>query len=102
MYRLIAYTVMSIFSNLHAYGGKWSVKSSRKFSEEELSMVTKAQVVESQYGASCCFFMANGSTMYIPMSSDAKSGVGDIIDLETAEIVTLEKQGELDIQRIRG
>ena len=93
---------MNLFSNLRVYGGKWAVKSSRKFSQEELALVTKAQVVESQYGNSCCFFMANGTTMYVPMSNDAKSEVGDIIDLKEAEIVTLEKVGEKDIQRIRG
>ena len=42
------------------------------------------------------------TTMYVPMSQDAKSGVGDMVDLSSAEIVTLEKQGEKDIQRIRG
>lgn len=93
---------MNLFSNLKVYGGKWSVTSSRKFTDEEKSMVTKAQVVESQYGNSCCFFMANGTTMFVPMANDAKSGVGDIIDLENAEVVTLEKFGERDIQRIRG
>lgn len=84
------------------YGGKWSVKSSRTFSQEELALVEKAQVVESQYGSSCCFFMKNGTTMFIPMSQDAKSDVGDMVDLQTAEILTLEKQGEVDITRIRG
>lgn len=84
------------------YGGKWSVKSSRTFSQEELALVDKAQVVESQYGSSCCFFMKNGTTMFIPMSQDAKSDVGDMVDLQTAEILTLEKQGEVDITRIRG
>lgn len=93
---------MNLFSNLKVYGGKWSEKSSRKFSQEELALVDKAQAVESEYGSSCCFFMKNGTTMYVPMSQDAKSGVGDIVDLSTAEIVTLEKQGEKDIQRIRG
>ena len=93
---------MNLFANLKVYGGKWSEKSSRNFSQEELALVDKAQVVESEYGSSCCFFMKNGTTMYVPMSQDAKSGVGDIVDLSTAEIVTLEKQGEKDIQRIRG
>lgn len=93
---------MNLFSTLKAYGGKWSEKSSRKFSAEEIALVDKAQVVESQYGSSCCFFMANGTTMYVPMSKDAKSEVGDMVDLSSAEIVTLEKQGEKDIQRIRG
>lgn len=93
---------MNVFSNVRVYGGKWSEKSSRKFTDEEKEMVLKAQVVESQYGNSCCFFMANGTTTYIPMSSDAKSGVGDIVNLAEAEIVTLEKVGEADILRIRG
>ena len=93
---------MNLFSSLRVYGGKWAEKSSRKFTQDELALVTKAQVVESQYGNSCCFFMANGTTMYVPMSTDAKSGVGDVINLNEAEIVTLEKAGEKDIQRIRG
>lgn len=93
---------MNLFSNLKVYGGKWSEKSSRKFSQEELALVEKAKVVESEYGLSCCFFMKNGTTMYVPMSQDAKSGIGDMVDLSSAEIVTLEKQGEKDIQRIRG
>ena len=93
---------MNLFSGLRVYGGKWAEKTSRKFTQDELALVTKAKVVESQYGNSCCFFMANGTTMYVPMSTDAKSGVGDIINLNEAEIVTLEKAGEKDIQRIRG
>lgn len=93
---------MNLFSGLRVYGGKWAEKASRKFTQDELALVTKAQVVESQYGNSCCFFMANGTTMYVPMSTDAKSGVGDIVNLNEAEIVTLEKVGEKDIQRIRG
>ena len=93
---------MNLFSNLKVYGGKWSEKASRKFSQEELALVDKAQVVESEYGSSCCFFMKNGTTMYVPMSQDAKSGIGDMVDLSSAKIVTLEKQGEKDIQRIRG
>lgn len=94
---------MSLFSNLKVYGGKWAEKATRRFTEDELALVTKAQVVESQYGNSCCFFMKNGTTMYIPMSNDAKSDVGDIINLSEAEIVTLEKQNEeKNITRIRG
>lgn len=93
---------MNLFSNLKVYGGKWSVKDSRKFTEEELSLVDKAQVVDSQYGSSCCFFMKNGTTLYVPMSNDAKSEIGDFVDLRSAEIVTLEKSGETDITRIRG
>lgn len=93
---------MNLFSSLKVYGGKWAQKSSRKFSAEEKAVVSKAQVVESQYGNSCCFFMTNGTTMFVPMSTDSKSGVGDFINLDEAEIITLEKSGEKDIERIRG
>lgn len=92
----------NIFSNLQAYGGKWSEKSSCGFSNEEIALVNRAEVVDSQWGASCCFFMKNGTTTYIPMSSDAKSQIGDIVNLSEAQIVTLEKSGEKDILRIRG
>ena len=46
--------------------------------------------------------MKNGTKLYLPMSHDAKSGVGDFIVLSEAEIVTLMKEGESNIQRIRG
>ncbi len=81
---------------------QWQVKSTRHFTKEELDLVDKAMVVESQYGSSCCFFMKNGTTMYVPMNKDSKSKAGDYINLYEAEIVTLSKEGEHDIQRIRG
>lgn len=92
---------MGIFDSLKTYGGKWMPKSVRKFTNEEIALVDKAQVVDSQFGMSCCFFMKNGTTMYVPMSNDSSKTVGDFIQLADAEIVTLEKTGEADIQRIR-
>lgn len=93
---------MNFFSNKKVYGGKWSVKSISKFTDEEKSLVLKAQVVDSDYGNSCCFFMKDGTTIYTPMSNDAKSDVGDVLDLNTLEVIVLEKVGEKDIERIRG
>lgn len=81
---------------------QWQLKSTRHFTKEELDLVDKAQVVESQYGYSCCFFMKNGTKLYVPMSKDSKSKAGDYINLNEAEIVTLSKEGEMDIQRIKG
>ena len=81
---------------------KWTIIDVRKFTQEELDLVDKAMVVDSKYGNSCCFFMKNGTKLYLPMSHDAKSGVGDFIVLSEAEIVTLMKEGESNIQRIRG
>lgn len=92
----------NVFAGCKTYGGKWMEVSSRKFNANELAMVTKAVVVSSQYGASACFFMSNGTTTYIPMSNDAKSGVGEVLKLSECEVVTLEKAGEANITRIRG
>ena len=92
----------NIFSGLVAYGGKWEVVGTQRFTEEELDLVDHATVVESSYGASCCFFMKNGNTMFIPMSNDAKSQIGDTVNLEEAEVLTLAKQGENNIMRVRG
>ena len=47
----------NIFASLRQYAGKWAVKSSRNFTEEEISAVSSNQVVASQYGNSLCFFM---------------------------------------------
>jgi hypothetical protein len=91
----------SIFEGRKVYGGKWSVKATRNFDATEKGMVNKAIVVDSDYGLSCCFMMNNGTSLYIPMSNDSTARVGDKVDLETATIVTLEKPGEADIQRIK-
>lgn len=91
---------MNIFSSLKIYAAKWSVKSSRSFSPEEINAVIEAVVVASQYGNSVCFSMKEGGQCFIPLSTDASVGVGEIIDMSKANIVTLERQGEADIQRV--
>ena len=56
---------MNIFSSLKVYAGKWSVKSTRKFTSEEISAVSYAEVVPSKYGNSVLFNMVSGGTVYI-------------------------------------
>lgn len=90
----------NIFEELLAR--KWTITSVRKFTREEIELVAKAQVVESEYGASCCFFMKDGTTIYQAMSNDSKANVGDILKMSEIEIVTLEKEGCNPIERIRG
>ena len=97
-----------LFANNNEHGhkidgrSKWTIVNVRKFTQVELDLVDKAMVVNSTYGNSCCFFMKNGTKLYIPMTQDSKSGVGDFIVMSEAEIVTLKKEGENNIQRIRG
>ena len=91
---------MNIFGNLKLYASKWSVKDERPFSAEEISLVTKAVVVPSTYGASVEFTMKNGGMTFIPLSQDASAGIGEEIDVSKAKLITLCKQGEMDIIRV--
>ena len=90
----------NLFEGLQEYGGSWMVKESRKFNDKEKSLCSHAVVTQSEvgqregYGLSVCFFMKNGRTTYKPLSTHSKLGVGDSIDLETANILTLERDGE--------
>ena len=92
---------MNIFSALRIYAGKWSEKNTQQFSPEEIALVNKAEVVESNYGLSVCFFMKAGGQAYIPLDQNSTAAIGDTIDLTHATLVTLQKQGENDIYRVR-
>ena len=92
---------MNIFSALRVYAGKWQEKSVESFKAEEIALVDKAEVVESQYGLSVCFFMKAGGQSYIPLDQNSSAAIGDIVDLTKAKVVTLSKQGENDIFRVR-
>jgi len=90
----------NIFASLRQYAGKWAVKGSRNFTEEEINAVSSNQIVASQYGNSLCFFMKNGGMTFIPMSNTSTKGVGESVDLTSAKLVTLGKEGESDIYRV--
>ena len=92
----------TIFDSLKHYSGKYTEKSRRLLTDEEKSMVKQAIVVPSEYGLSCMFIMASGTTTYIPMARDAKSGSGEILNINTLEIITLGREGSKDIDRILG
>ena len=90
----------NIFSSLRVYAGKWNLKSSRAFSPEEVAAVASAVVVASQYGNSVCFTMVGGGQTFIPLSQNSAKAVGDSIDLASAKLLTLGKDGESDIFRV--
>ncbi len=92
---------MNIFSALKVYAGKWNVKETRDFTQEEINEIDTASVVDSQYGMSVCFFMKSGGQTYIPLSNDSNKSVGDTIDLKTAKLLTLGRRGEADIFRVK-
>lgn len=79
---------------------KWTITDSRPFAPEEIAAVDRAEVVESQYGNSVCFFMKGGGQTYIPLSEQSKLAVGDELDLKTAKLITLSRKGNDDIYRV--
>jgi hypothetical protein len=91
---------MNIFSSLRVYAGKWAVKASRAFTEEEITAVDHASVVDSQYGNSVCFFMKSGGQTFIPLSTNSALAMGDSVDLTKAKLLTLGRDGDSDIYRI--
>jgi hypothetical protein len=91
---------MNIFSSLRVYAGKWMLKASRAFTAEEQAAVKSATVVASQYGNSVCFMMVGGGQTFIPLSQNSSKTVGESIDLSTAKLLTLGKDGEADIFRV--
>ena len=91
----------NIFSSLRVYAGKWMLKSSRVFSQEEQNAVSSATVVPSEFGNSVCFMMKSGGQTFIPLDQNSSLGVGESVDLSKAELITLGKDGENDIYRVR-
>lgn len=90
----------NVFKTLPEYAIKWEKVNSRLFTAEEQACVSHAKVVPSQYGNSVCFFMKNGRQTFIPLSSESNKGVGDAVDITTAQLITLSKPGEKDIIRV--
>ena len=91
---------MNIFSALRVYAGKWAVKNSRDFSQDEIDAVDHAEVVDSQYGSSVCFYMKSGGQTFIPLSTNSTLGLGDSVNLANAKLLTLGREGDADIYRV--
>ena len=92
---------MNIFSSLRVYGGKWAVKASRAFNQEELAAISSATVIPSNYGNSVCFMMVSGGQSFLPLDQNSTLSVGETVDLSKAELLTLSKEGEADIYRVK-
>lgn len=91
---------MNIFNAIKVYAGKWQVKNTRNFTQEEIDAVQSASVVDSQYGLSVCFILRSGGQSYIPLDQNSTKSVGDSIDLSKAQLITLGREGDDDIMRV--
>ena len=81
-------------------GRGWRIKETRPFSPDEIAAVARAEVVPSQFGNSVCFFMNGGGQTYIPLLNYSSLTIGDSVDLKTAKLVTLCREGDNDIYRV--
>ena len=91
---------MNIFNAIRVYQGKWQVKNTRNFTQEEIDAVQSASVVDSQYGLSVCFILRSGGQSYIPLDQNSTKSVGDSVDLSKAQLITLGREGDNDIMRV--
>lgn len=91
---------MNVFNQLRVYAAKWQVSGVRKFTKEEIEVISDAEVVPSEYGASVCFSLISGGNTYIPLSSNSTYVVGEKIDPNVVNLVTLSRKGDNDILRI--
>jgi hypothetical protein len=89
-----------IFSGIKLYAGNWQLVDSRAFTQEEMSCVTRAEVVDSQYGPACCFMLTTGQRAYMPLSTNSSLKVGDAVDLQSAKVITLYREGDGNITRL--
>ena len=93
----------NVFGNggLTIYGDNWKVVESRNFTEAERNAIRSNAVVNSEYGKSVCFFLKSGGQSYIPVSTQGNDvNVGDSIDMTTAKLVKLHREGSGDIMRV--
>lgn len=92
---------MNIFDSLRSYAASWQVKDMRNFGSHEIQLVKDAEIVPSDYGNSVCFTMINGVKKFIPLDKDSTLSVGDKVDLTKAMLVTLCREGNSDIVRVK-
>lgn len=91
----------NVFGGLQVYGENWQKVNERTFNAAEIAAVRSNSVVNSQYGKSVCFFMKGGGQTYIPLSNQgADAALGSSIDMNTAKVVTLHREGDGDILRV--
>ena len=78
----------------------WYLNDIRLFYKEEIEAIKTAIVGSSQYGPSVCFTMKSGEIKFIPLSNHSSLTVGDTLDLKTAKLIILSREGNDDICRV--
>lgn len=94
---------MSFLSTLAEFGGSWKETSREKLSKNEIKEISSIEIVErhSKEGdAFNCmvFHMKNGKQKSAYLSKLSDLEVGDSVDPQTVEFITLERDDETSIK----
>ena len=84
----------NIFTDAKVYGEGWELIEERNFTSEELTVIIGGKVVVSKYGASIKFNRVGGGVFYFPLSRDSNLTVGEVVNLRTIKIQTLESDDD--------
>lgn len=89
-----------MFAGVPNYGG-WTLKACAEMSPSDKKMVKTAEVVSSAYGKSVLFHLVSGAKCYFPVSNDCDPAIGQHVNVDDIEVLTLAKAGQDDITKVR-
>lgn len=92
---------MNILNAIKIYRTSWEEKEVRPFTQEEMDAVEYADIHSGDYGLAVCLHLKSGGKGYIPLDIDSDKEEGDTVDLSKASLVTLSREGDKDIYRVR-
>ena len=76
------------------------IEENINFVLNDISAVTRTEVVDSEQGYSVCFYMISGNQVIIPLAHDSSLGLGDSIDINKAKILITFHKGKDNICEI--
>lgn len=88
-------SAINFFATSKVYGSKWNVIEKREFNSEEKDMISKASIVDADYGLSVCFMLKGGGSTYIPLGKESTGFVGQEVSMDELSLLTLERLGEV-------
>lgn len=98
---------MFSLTSLTTYATKWQETNRENlneiagFNEIESAMVTEREM-DWGISSSICLFMKGGGQKFIPLSKNSELKDGDNVDLDSIEVITLEREGDDPIFRADG
>lgn len=101
-FTLVKLGVIKLEDECADYYRGWKVTNKRPFTDEEIKQVKAALVVQTKAGYSVKFIFNDAwSKKYIPVDEKSNVSICEIIDLNTAMLLTLSKSGHDDIYRVQ-